>query len=106
MADYQLEGTEKVMRLELSSVGGLNMDDYKWDCKIFCNPRNVITISKDEMTRIDEKAYEFILDTDLIGPGEITCQLHVRIPDNRFSDGYRDEHILIPTGDRTYKKMV
>lgn len=102
-----LVGTQKVLRLNLLPLQeNLTMDSYDFTLDVYCVPNKKITINKNEMTRIDENNYDFIIDTTGVGAGKLSCQLTAYIADDRFNEGRRKVVLLLDTDIRIYNKLV
>lgn len=75
----------------------LAMDDVEFSCK-FWTFKESVTLRKNEMIRIDEENYVAVIDSSLIGRGEIRVQTTVLIPDTDCDGGIRTEIYTEQTG--------
>ena len=81
------------------------MDDYDFEVHIFCSPKRVLVIQKNDAIRIDENDYVVIVDSEAIGTGEVKCVIVAQIPDEDFDDGLRKEVVSVNT-DMTIVKVI
>lgn len=93
----ELAGTEVKINISIEPIDGMTMDDYDFECMFYPFINNVeykrkqVTLTKDKMIRIDENNYIAVVDTLLLGAGEIMVQITRKVPDMDCEDGLRTE---------------
>lgn len=83
-------GTVYKLNVNIELPGSLTMDDVDFTCEFFVW-RETVEVKKDDMIRLDESNYIAVLDSRLIGRGEINNRTTVMIPDNDIEGGFRTE---------------
>lgn len=97
--EFVFDGSELKLNINIEPFGGVTMDDYDFNCDIYCNKsENVIHYKKSELVRVDENNYIALVDSTILGVGTIKCKVTAYVPDNDFDDGLRTEVIAINTG--------
>lgn len=98
-------GTELKLNLNIEPIGQVTMDDYDFEVEVYCSVKRAIVISKRETIRVDENNYILLVDTSLVGAGDLKCKVIAHVPDNDFEDGFRDEVIGFDTGINIIKHI-
>ena len=89
IGDEILEGTELKYAIEISSPGfQITRDNFEID--LHCG-ENRLHFNKSELPFGDDGKYYLCFDSSLLGPGNVTAIITAHVPDNLFSDHYRDE---------------
>lgn len=91
-------GTELKLNINIAPIGDITMDDYDFTVEVFCSVKKSVVITKKEAIRIDESNYVVLVDTTILGAGDVKCKVTAYIPDEDFDDGLRTEVIGIDTG--------
>lgn len=94
-------GTIYKLNVNIELPDNLTMDDVDFSCRFYCW-KDSIEVNKDQMIRLDENNYIAVVDSNLIGRGEIINQVTVNIPDNDIEDGFREEIYTDRTGIKIY----
>lgn len=68
-----------------------NMQDYDFEVNVFCSPKKVITITKEEAIPVDKNNYIVLVNTEDIGTGIMKVKVIAHIPDGDFVDQARTE---------------
>jgi hypothetical protein len=85
-------GTEVKLNIYNLPIGDLTMDDYSFEIEAYTpRGRRSLVFTKDQAIRVDENNYLVVIDTAMIGPGELWCRQTAQIPDNDLPDGFRKE---------------
>lgn len=90
-------GTVYKLNVSIELPDNLTMDDVDFSCRFYCW-KDSVEVKKDQMIRLDENNYIAVVDSNLIGRGEIINQVTVNIPDNDIEDGFRTEIYTDKTG--------
>lgn len=91
-------GTELKLNVHIEPIGAMCMDDYDFEVETYCSPKKAIVTKKSETIRIDENNYAVLVDTAIVGAGELKCKVTAYIPDADFPDGLRTEKVCVYTG--------
>lgn len=91
-------GTEMKLNISIEPLEGYTMDDYDFSVEIYVSPRKVVSVTKQDCLRVDQNNYIVLLDTNLVGVGNLMCKVTAHIPDEDFEDGLRSEVSIIQTG--------
>lgn len=87
-------GTELKYNIHLKPIEGQTMDDFDFEAE-FSSGKKVLKIPKTEMKRVDSNNYKVMVDTALLGVGELKLVVNAYIPDVDFSDGLRREVLML-----------
>lgn len=98
-------GTELKLNINIEPIGELTMDDYDWSVEAYCSTRNTVVIKKKDAIRMDSDNYVILVDSAIIGSGDIKCRITAYIPDGDFHDGLRTEIVGIDTGITIVKSI-
>ena len=90
-------GTQLKLNIHIDPLGPLHMSDYDFECKFFVFQKRAITIAKSEMVQIDQDNYVAIIDTAVLGIGNLHMTLTAQIPDADFEGVLRKEIVCVPT---------
>lgn len=90
-------GTVYKLNVNIELPGNLTMDDVDFTSEFFVW-RETVEVKKADMIRLDESNYIAVLDSSLIGRGEIKNRTTVMIPDNDIMGGFRREVYMEETG--------
>ena len=91
-------GTEIKLNVSIDPIDGVTMDDYEFVIEAYCSTKRIQTITKHEAQRIDRSNYKILLDTSVLGAGDLKCRITAMIPDDDFEDGLRTEVAVVDTG--------
>lgn len=105
MAKNIFTGTEIKLNVSIESIGGLTMDEYDFKVDVFCSNSKVVSATKKDCIRIDEKNYVVLVDTNAVGHGRLRCKITAELPDIDFADGYRTEIAILDTGIDIIKSL-
>ena len=72
---------------------------------LFCSPKKVITITKDEAIPVDKNNYIVLVNTEDIGTGTMKVKVIAHIPDGDFQDQARTEVSVKDTGVEIIKTI-
>lgn len=92
-------GTEIKLNINIQPIRDITMDNYDFNLEV-SSPysANPVIVEKKDMVRVDENNYIAIIDTSLLGKGEIKSVLTAYVPDSDMPDGKRTEVISQQTG--------
>lgn len=91
-------GTELKLNIHIEPIGDVTMDDYNFDVEVYCSPVRPIKVTKSDALRIDSDNYVVLVDTNVVGAGDLKCKVIAYIPDGDFPDTLRTEVVCIDTG--------
>lgn len=91
-------GTELKLNIHIDPLGELTMDDYDFTVEVYCTVKKALVINKADAIRIDENNYIVLVDSAIIGAGDVKCKVTAHIPDFDFPDTIRTEIVGIDTG--------
>jgi hypothetical protein len=89
--------TELKLNIHIEPIGDVTMDDYDFDVEVYCSPVRAIKVNKSEALRIDSDNYVVLVDTKVVGAGDLKCKVIAYIPDGDFPDSLRTEVVCIDT---------
>lgn len=95
--DIAISGTEIKMNIHIDPLGSIHMSDYDFECKFFIFPKKYITVSKNDMIKVDNDNYLAIVDTTGLGIGKLHMTVLAKIPDADFGK-IRREVVCVDTG--------
>lgn len=91
-------GTELKLNVHIEPMGDLTMDDYNFEVEVYCSPVRPIHILKEDAVRIDSDNYVVLVDTNVLGAGDLKCKVTAYVPDEDFDDYFRTEVLCVDTG--------
>lgn len=91
-------GTEIKLNIHIEPIGSLCMDDYDFEAEVYCSQKKTIIAKKSDMIRVDESNFIVLVDTAIVGAGDLKCKVTAYIPDSDFDDGLRTEVVAFDTG--------
>lgn len=83
-------GNKEEINISLDIIDGYAMDDYDFNIEAYCSSLRKQTFSKRDARRVDADNYKIIVDTNVVGVGDIKIRVVARIPNIEYPDGYRD----------------
>lgn len=98
-------GTELKLNIHIDNIEDITMDDYDFEVELYCSPKKSITVAKSSAIRIDESNYVVLVDTNIIGAGELKCKVSAQIPDGDLPDNLRTEIVGVETGINIVKAI-
>ena len=99
-------GTELKLNLSIEPIGALTMDDFDFSVELYCSAKRVFIVSKDKTLRVDENNYLILVDSEVLGQGELKCKVIASVPDDDFDDSIRTEVLMFDTGIRITKNLT
>lgn len=98
--DMQTITDSKVkLRTTLSLPSGVILADTEFELHFYVRPNSRQVFRKEDLVKVDGNSYDAIVDTAIIGPGEIMVEARVELPE---AGGTRTEIVAISTGIITY----
>lgn len=98
-------GTELKLNVNIEPMGELTMDSYDFEVEVYCSPKKTIVTPKSNMIRTDENNYIVLVDTAIVGAGDLKIKVTAYIPDADFPDMLRTEVVAIDTGINIVKAI-
>lgn len=98
-------GTELKLNIHIEPIGEVTMDDYDFEVEVYCSPKKTIVVAKENTIRIDSDNYVVLVDTNLVGAGDLKCKVTAQVPDGDFPDLLRTEVVCIDTGINIVKAI-
>lgn len=105
MATEIFLGTELKLNINIEPIGTVTMDSYDFEVEVYCSPKKTIIVKKNDAIRIDESNYVILVDTNVVGAGDLKCKVTAQIPDADFSDMIRTEVVAMDTGIKIIKAI-
>lgn len=105
MSNKVFLGTELKLNINIEPIGDVTTDDYDFEVEIYCSSKKVVDITKKEAIRVDSNNYIILIDTNVVGAGDLKCKVIAHIPDSDFADGLRTEISIIDTGINIVKPL-
>lgn len=90
-------GTELKLNVNIDPIGSVSMSEYDFTIEVYCSPKKNIAVTKEQAIKINEHNYVVLVDTNIVGAGDLKCKITAHIPDSDFSDGIRTEVAFIDT---------
>lgn len=90
-------GTKPKLNINIEPIGEVTMDDYDFEVDIYCSLKRVQTTKKEDAIRVDENNYIVLVDSNLLGHGDVKAKVTAYIPDDDFDDGIRPEVAYVAT---------
>lgn len=103
MTQQIILGSELKININIEPMINLHMNDYDFICYFYVNQNRSLTVSKDQMKKIDDDNYVAMIDTSRIGVGELKVKVTAYIPDTDFDDSLRTEISTVNTGIQIIK---
>lgn len=91
-------GTELKLNINIEPMGEFTMEDYDFEVEVYCSAKRVVVIPKSEAIKVDSNNYIVLVDTNVIGAGELKCKITAHIPDFDFPDTLRTDVSIMDTG--------
>ena len=88
---YVVLGTELKINIHAEPIDGLSMDDYDFSCAFFVYRNRTASVSKSDMVRVDKDNYIAMIDTSVLGCGNLRIRMTAYVPDSNFKDMLRTE---------------
>ena len=92
-----VSGTQLKLNIHIAPLGMLHMSDYDFECKFFVFQKKSITVTKEDMVKVDDDNYLAIVDTSSLGIGNLHITVTAYVPDEDFEGVLRKEVICVPT---------
>jgi hypothetical protein len=92
-----ISGTQLKLNIHIDPLGTLHASDYDFECKFFVFQKKSITVTKEEMVKVDDDNYLAIVDTTTLGIGNLHITITANVPDDDFEGRLRKEVICVPT---------
>ena len=105
MATEVFLGTELKLNINIEPIGTVTMDTYNFEVEVYCSPKKTIIVKKNDAIRIDESNYVILIDTNVVGAGDLKCKVTAQVPDADFSDMIRTEVMAMDTGIKIIKAI-
>ena len=105
MATEVFLGTELKLNINIEPIGTVTMDTYNFEVEVYCSPKKTIIVKKNDAIRIDESNYVILIDTNVVGAGDLKCKVTAQVPDADFSDMIRTEVVAMDTGIKIIKAI-
>lgn len=91
-------GTELKLNINIEPIGEVTMEDYDFEVEVYCSSKKTIIIPKKDAIKVDSNNYIVLVDTNIVGAGELKCKITAHVPDGDFADGERTEVVICTTG--------
>ena len=105
-AQKTLVGTElkMVVNFLYPSDSDITLDTIDFYVEFFCKPRQRLVLQKEDLVREEEEiegltvvTWYAMVDTNIVGPGQLKMRLMAYIPDAAASEEIREEYAEIDT---------
>lgn len=91
-------GTEIKVNVSIEPIDGFSMQDYDFEVEFFCSPVYRQVVKKEQAKKVDKDNYLCLVDTKVVGAGDLKCKVIAYLPDADFEDDTRTEVEVIETG--------
>lgn len=98
-------GTEIKLNIEIEPIGHTTMDDYDFVVEVYCSTKKVQSFTKQDTIRINAWNYMVLVDTEVLGAGDMKCKITAYIPDSDFPDLVRTEVACVDTNITINKNL-
>lgn len=98
-------GTELKLNVNIEPTSGFSMEDYDFSIEIWTSMKRILNIPKSECIKIDKDNYVILVDTSLLGAGDIKAKVIANIPDFDFPDTVRTEVVALDLGITVLKML-
>ena len=98
-------GTEIKLSIEIEPLGHITLDDYDFTVDVYCSTKKVQTFEKEDAIRVNTWNYIVLVDTAILGAGDVKCKVTAHIPDSDFPDQLRTEVACVDTGITVVKNI-
>lgn len=98
-------GTELKLNVNIEPMGEFTMEDYDFSVDIWTSMKRILNIPKSECIKIDKDNYVILVDTSLLGAGDIKAKVIANIPDFDFPDTVRTEVVALDLGITVLKML-
>lgn len=103
MIKSPLKGSGLKLNVYVAQIGGIHLAECDFECTFFTFSRFMgITLTKDQMTYVDEDNYIATIDSSVLSPGRVSVLIKVQVPDGEFKGGYRTEIAELATDETIY----
>lgn len=96
-------GSEIKLNINIKPVDFLHMSDYDFNVVFFTNSDSSVTLSKEQLKKVDDDNYLAMIDSTQLGLGKVKMKITAYLPDNDFDDKIRTEIIQTITGIQIVK---
>lgn len=105
-------GTELKINVNVEPIGNVHLADCDFECLFYIKGQvptasgvastkrgtKSVLVRKEEMLRVDDDNYVALVDSSLLGVGNVMMTIKVYVPDTDFDDGFRTEVDSVWTG--------
>lgn len=82
-------GTQFVINVDMEPMDGLHMADVDFKARFYVSQNKALELEKSSMIKVDEDNYLALVDSTLVGRGQIKYRLFVNVPDDNWEGGHR-----------------
>jgi hypothetical protein len=82
-------GTEIKVNVSIEPIDGLSMQDYDFEVYFFCSPVYKQVITKEQAKMVDKDNYLCLVDTRVVGVGNLKCMVIAHLPDADFDGDHQ-----------------
>lgn len=92
-------GTVLKLNIHIDPINGISLSEIDFTVTAFTPHRlSQIVAVKDNLIKVDDDNYILVVDTSLIGTGQLKIKVEADIEDYEVEGGYRKEVAVVDTG--------
>ena len=103
MKEYLL-GDEIKLGVHIDPNEGYTLKDVDFKTEVFCSKFRVITFTKNDVIPISHTDFACIVDSTMLGEGEVKIRVTTFIPDGDAQDGFVTKQALLHPQVRVVSK--
>lgn len=92
-------GTEIKLNIKIDPIENQTMDDFYWEVEAYTSSKKCVKLTSENAEhRIgngDDVSYIMIVDTSILGVGDILCRITVHLKDSQIGNETRKEVVII-----------
>ena len=98
-------GTELKLNINIAPIDSMTMDDYDFEVEVWTSSQKMMRIAKENTIKVDENNRIILVDTNLLGAGDMKYKVTAYLPDGDFPDRVRTEIVAMETGIKIIKTL-
>lgn len=98
-------GTELKLNVNIQPIGGVSMSAFDFIIEAYCNPQRGQIITKDDAIKVDNDNYIIVVNSEMVGTGDLKLRISATVPDGDMSDALRTEVTCIETNVRIIRNL-
>lgn len=92
-------GTVLKLNIHIDPINGISISENDFTVTAYTPHRlSQIIATKDNLIKVDDNNYILVVDTSLIGTGQLKIKVEADVEDYEIEGGYRKEVAVVDTG--------